>query len=80
MDKKEINRGIPIFENTKEAIVYGENANIDEMKELFEKLAKVFMQEIVFLNFNIQMVGEAIHAYKRDEWYAINQKVPKSRE
>ena len=43
------------------------------MKELFEKLGKVFINENIFLNFNIQMVGEAIHAYKRDEWYVKNK-------
>jgi len=80
MGIKEIKQGVPIFENTKEAIKFGENADLEDMKGLFEKLAKVFINESIFLNFNIQMVGEAIHVYKRDEWYALNQKVPKSRE
>ena len=80
MEIKEIKRGKPIFDNTKEAIEFGEKATIEEMKGLFERLAKVFINENIFLNFNIQMVGEAIHAYKRDEWYSLNQKVPKSRE
>jgi len=69
MEIKEINRGKPIFENTQEAVKYGEKANLDDIKGLFDKLAKVFLQETVFLNFNIQMVTESIHAYKKDEWY-----------
>ena len=69
MGIKEIKQGVPIFENTKEAIEFGEKANIDEMKGLFEKLAKVFINENIFLNFNIQVVGEAVHAFNKDEWY-----------
>ncbi len=73
MEIKEIKRGKPIFENTKEAIEFGEKANIDEMKGLFEKLAKVFINENIFLNFNIQVVGEAVHAFNKDEWYDQNR-------
>lgn len=73
MEIKEIKQGKPIFQNTKEAIAFGEKATIDEMKGLFEKLAKIFMQENIFLNFNIQMVSESVHAYKRDDWYEINK-------
>ena len=79
MGRKENNKGMGIFENTEEAIEFGEKAKLEEMKVLFEKLAKVFMEEMIFLNFNIQMVGEAIHAYKKDEWYMLNKKVPKNR-
>ena len=73
MGIKEIKQGVPIFENTQEAIKFGENANLEEMKELFEKLSKVFMQEQIFLNFNIQVIGEAVHAFKGDEWYKTNK-------
>jgi len=73
MEIKEIKRGKPIFENTKEAIEFGENADLEQMKGLFERLSKVFMQEQIFLNFNIQVVGEAVHAFKRDEWYEQNR-------
>ena len=73
MEIKEIKRGKPIFENTKEAIEFGEKANIEEMKGLFERLAKVFINENIFLNFNIQVVGEAVHAFNKDEWYEQNR-------
>ena len=70
---KEIKRGKPIFENTKEAIEFGERANLEQMKGLFEKLAKVFINENIFLNFNIQVIGEAVHAFNKDEWYVKNK-------
>jgi hypothetical protein len=73
MEIKEIKRGKPVFENTKEAIEFGENAKLEEMKGLFEKLAKVFINQNIFLNFNIQMVGEAVHAFNKDEWYEQNR-------
>lgn len=73
MGIKEIKQGVPIFENTKQAIEFGENANLEDMKGLFEKLAKVFMQEQIFLNFNIQMMNESVHAYKKDDWYMKNK-------
>lgn len=73
MEIKEIKRGKPIFENTEEAVEFGEKANIDEMKGLFERLSKVFIQEQIFLNFNIQVVGEAVHAFNKDEWYMKNK-------
>jgi hypothetical protein len=73
MEIKEIKRGKPVFENTREAIEFGENANLEEMKGLFERLSKVFMQEQIFINFNIQVVGEAVHAFNRDEWYEQNR-------
>ena len=73
MEIKEIKRGKPIFDNTKEAIEFGEKATIEEMKGLFERLAKVFINESIFLNFNIQVVGEAVHAFNKDEWYVKNK-------
>ena len=73
MEIKEIKRGIPIFENTQEAIEFGEKADLEEMKGIFEKLAKVFIQEQIFLNYNIQVVGEAVHAFNKDEWYERNR-------
>ena len=73
MEIKEIKRGKPIFENTKEAIEFGERANLEQMKGLFEKLAKVFINENIFLNFNIQVIGEAVHAFNKDEWYVKNK-------
>ena len=73
MEIKEIKRGVPIFENTEEAVEFGERANLEQMKGLFEKLAKVFINENIFLNFNIQVVGEAVHAFNKDEWYDQNR-------
>ena len=73
MEIKEIKRGKPIFENTEEAVEFGEKANLEEMKGLFERLSKVFIQEQIFLNFNIQVVGEAVHAFNKDEWYMKNK-------
>ncbi len=73
MEIKEIKRGKPIFENTEEAVEFGERANLEQMKGLFEKLAKVFINENIFLNFNIQVVGEAVHAFNKDEWYDQNR-------
>ncbi len=73
MEIKEIQQGKPIFENTQQAVAFGENANLEEMKGLFEKLAKVFMHQNIFLNFNIQMMNESLHAYKKDDWYELNK-------
>ena len=73
MEIKEIKQRKPVFENTKEAIEFGENANLEQMKGLFEKLAKVFINESIFLNFNIQMMNESVHAYQKDAWYEMNK-------
>ena len=73
MEIKDIKRGKPIFENTEEAVEFGERANLEQMKGLFEKLAKVFINENIFLNFNIQVIGEAVHAFNKDEWYVKNK-------
>lgn len=73
MGIKEIKQGVPIFENTKEAIEFGESADLEQMKGLFEKLTKVFINQNIFLNFNIQVVGEAVHAFNKDEWYMKNK-------
>ena len=73
MEIKEIKRGVPVFENTQQAIEFGEKANLEDMKGLFEKLAKVFINENIYLNFNIQVVGEAVHAFNKDEWYEQNK-------
>ena len=73
MGIKEIKQGVPIFENTQEAIAYGEKANLEDMTGLFEKLAKVFINESIFLNFNIQMMNESVHAYQKDAWYEMNK-------
>lgn len=58
-----------LFENTQEAVNYGHGATIEDMQGLFKKLLKIFSQSLVDLSYNVQVLGEAIHAHDEDRWY-----------
>jgi hypothetical protein len=62
-----------LFNNTQEAVKYGHGATIEEMQALFRKLLKIFSQSLVDLSYNVQVLGEAIHAHDEDRWYEHNK-------
>ena len=72
--KSEKTRAVQLlFENTQEAINYGHGATIEEMQGLFAKLLRIFNQTMINLNYNVQVLGEAIHAHDEDKWYQQNK-------
>ena len=62
-----------LFNNTQEAVKYGHGATIEDMQGLFKKLLKIFSQSLVDLSYNVQVLGEAIHAHDEDRWYEQNK-------
>lgn len=58
-----------LFKNTEEAVKYGEEANYEDMAKLAEKLVSIVLQQMFDISFNSQMLNEASHAFKKDEWY-----------
>ena len=57
---------------TKEAVKYGEKANADDMVQLVERFMDCFTNLNFLIAFNAQLVGEAMHGYKKDGWYQSN--------
>ena len=62
-----------LFSNTQEAVNYGHGATIEDMQGLFRKLLKIFSQSLVDLSYNVQVLGEAIHAHDEDQWFQKNK-------
>ena len=62
-----------LFNNTQEAMKFGHGATIEEMQGLFAKLLRIFNQTMINLNYNVQVLGEAIHAHDEDRWYQQNK-------
>ncbi len=54
---------------TKEAVKYGEKAKPEDMVQLVERFMDCFTNLNFLSAFNAQLIGEAMHAYKKDEWY-----------
>jgi hypothetical protein len=63
----------PIFDNSTQAIAFGESADVNKMGELFGALNKVITQQAINTHFNIQLLNEALHAYMKDDWYQLNK-------
>lgn len=78
--KKRVATPESIFQNTQEALAYGERArkaqSLKAMEELLRKIPSIMLQYVVNINYNIQLFSEALHAFNNDEWYQQNKERP----
>ena len=58
-----------LFQNTQEAVTYGENASLDDMSKLVNQLVNSIIGKIADISCEMQFYNEAYHAFNRDEWY-----------
>ena len=58
-----------LFQNTQEAVAFGENATLEDMTVLVRRLAKVMIEKIADVSFEVQFYNEAYHAFVKDDWY-----------
>jgi len=58
-----------LFQNTQEAVAFGENATLEEMTVLVRRLVKIMIGKIADVSFEMQFYNEAYHAFVKDEWY-----------
>jgi len=72
-----------LFSDTQKAVSYGEKASLDDMAHKLGKLISMIMYYQSLIIFNNQMFNEAMHGFKKDEWYekyCIDRAIELSRE
>jgi hypothetical protein len=58
-----------LFQNTQEAVRYGENASLDDMSKLVNQLVNSIIGKMVDITCEVQFYNEAYHAFTKDDWY-----------
>ena len=55
-----------LFQNTQEAVAFGENAALEDMTVLVKRLVKIMIGKIADVSFEMQFYNEAYHAFVKD--------------